>query len=36
MSYRVWIEMMDLDSIEIEKATKKIKGGEGQSLSTKC
>jgi hypothetical protein len=23
--------MMDLDSIEIEKATKKIRGGEGQS-----
>jgi hypothetical protein len=31
MSYGVWIQMMDLDSIEIEKASKKIRGGEGQS-----
>jgi hypothetical protein len=31
MSYGVWIEMMDLDSIEIKKAMKKIEGGEGQS-----
>jgi hypothetical protein len=31
MSYGVWIEMIDLDSIEIEKATKKIGSMEGQS-----
>jgi hypothetical protein len=31
MSYGVWIQMMDLDSIEIEKATKKIGSREDQS-----
>jgi hypothetical protein len=31
MSFGVWIEMIDLDSIEIKKATKKIGSREGQS-----
>jgi hypothetical protein len=31
MSYEVWIQMMDLDSIDIKKATKKIGSTEGQS-----
>jgi hypothetical protein len=35
MSYGVWIQMMDLESIEIEKATKKIGSREGQSCFDK-
>jgi hypothetical protein len=35
MMYGVWIEMMDLNSIEIKKAMKKIEGGEDQSLFDK-
>jgi hypothetical protein len=31
MSYRVWIEMMDLNSAEIKQATKEIGAREGQS-----
>jgi hypothetical protein len=31
MSYGVWIQMVDLDSIEIKKATKKTRSSEGQS-----
>jgi hypothetical protein len=35
MSYGVWIQMMDLDSIEIKKAAKKIGSREGQSYFDK-
>jgi hypothetical protein len=36
MSYRIWVEMMEMETIEIEKAMKKVGGREGQSPSTKC